>query len=327
MLNPFPPLVIVGDKQQREGAKALTTTPSEPKKPFRWKKPVAVALALSVAVLGAVADVASLSVLPPSFTRILLVAVCFIGLLYAFVRTWHLFFEEKVRELRKEMTVAAAALTAVRSAHQRCLEAIERMSDRERPLFSETLEVTVLIGKHDDDDFIVERRTTTPKPLVTNRTMRPIVPDHLEQIASKESIEFTVHRDKGEITVIPLREQINKLKVWLVFDPAMSAPTDWEVKYHPKGLWRPLRQQGFDALRWDDRLQAINGTPSAFTSFKVVFIFPPGSEPSVKERHERGRVTNPVELDDKTWKVIWLDDQPAGRRYEWDIGQPLPGHG
>ena len=301
----------------------LTESPSGPAKTRRWKMPVILAVAFTGIVLGVVADVAQLGVLPTGFSRLLLIAVCLTGLLYLVIKIWHLFFVEKVRELREQVAEGALALSEVRSAHQRCLEAIERTSDRERPLFSETLEVTVIIGKDDDADIVVEKRVTTPAPLVTNRTMRPIVPTYLERISSKDDIGFTVHRDDGEITVIPLREQINTLKLWLVFDPAMSVPAEWRVEYRPKGLWQPLRKQGFDHLGWDDRLQMANGTPSAFTCFSVVFQFPAGSEPRVKERHGHGELSAPEKNNDGTWKVVWRDKDPAGRRYDWDIGQPL----
>ncbi|MET8153530.1 hypothetical protein ACIBSW_22845 [Actinoplanes sp. NPDC049668] len=274
-------------------------------------------------VLGVVADIAQLSVMPTGFSRFLLIAVFLTGLLYLVIQIWHLFFLEKVRELRGEVAAGALTLSEVRSAHQRCLEAIERTSDRERPLFSETLEVTVIIGKDDDADLVVEKRITTPAPLVTNRTMRPIVPTYLERICSKDDIGFTAHREGGEITVIPLREQINALKLWLVFDPAMSVPSEWRVEYRPKGLWQPLRKQGFDHLGWDDRLQTTNGTPSAFTFFSISFHFPAGSSPIVKELHGHGELSPPDKNDDGTWKVVWRDKDPAGRRYDWDIGQAL----
>jgi hypothetical protein len=299
--------------------------PHEPAKPSRSKKPVILAFVFSGAVLGVVANIAQLGVFPTRFARALLIAVGLAGLLYLVINLWQLYFVEKVRELRTQLAGEAEMLTHVRSAHQRCLEAIERISDREKPLFSETLEVTVFIGKDDDTDLIVEKRVTTAEPLVTNRTMRPIVPNYREQIASLEAIGFTVHRDDGEITFIPLREQINKLKVWLVFDPPISTKTEWGVEYHPKGLWLPLRERGFDELGWDDRLQTTNGTPSAFTSFTVVFKFPAGDpQPSVKERHGHGQLTEPEQSPDRTWEVTWCDDHPAGRRYDWDISQPLP---
>jgi len=284
---------------------------------------VIVALVFSGTVLGVVANIAELGVFSTRLARALLIAVGLTGLLFFVIKAWQLYFVEKVRELRTQLDAEAETLTHVRSAHQRCLEAIERISDREKPLFSETLEVTVSIGGDDDTDLIIEKRVTIPEPLVTNRTMRPIVPTYREQIASLDAIGFTVYRDDGEITFIPLREQINKLKVWLVFDPAMSTKTEWRVEYRPKGLWRPLRERGFDVLGWDDRLQTTDGTPSAFTSFTAVFKFPAADQqPSVNERHGHGQLTKPEQKTDRTWEVIWRDEHPAGRRYCWDLTQP-----
>ena len=291
----------------------------------RWKKPVVLAFVFSSGLLGVTASIAQLGEFPKPVARALLIAVCLTGLLYFVHKVWQLYVVE-VRELRGQLDREAEKLTHARSAHQRCLEAIERISDREKPLFSETLVVIVVIGADDDTDLIIEKRVTTPGPLVTNRTMRPIVPTYGERIASLDTVGFTVHRDDGEITVLPLREQINRLKVWLVFDPAMSTRTEWRVEYRPRGLWRPLRERGFDVLGWDDRLQTTNGTPSAFTSFTAVFKFPASDQqPSVHERHDHGRLTRPKHQSDRTWEVVWRDDHPAGRRYDWDITQPLTG--
>lgn len=308
------------------GVSALSSSSPESAKPSGWRKPLSLTLAFSGAVLGAAASIAQLGFLPARIGRALLIAAGLTGLLYFVIKVWQLYFVEKIRELRAQLVSEAETLTVLRSAHRRCLEAIERISDREKPLFSETLEVTVCIGTDDDTDLIVEKRVTTPRPLVTNRTVRPIVPTYREQIASLDTIGFTVHRAEGEITFIPLREQINKLKIWIVFDPAISTRTEWRMEYRPKGLWRPLRERGFDELGWDDRLQTTDGTPSAFTSFTAVFRFPASDQsPNVTERHGHGQLTGPTQKPDRTWEVVWRDEHPAGRRYDWDLTQSLQG--
>ncbi|MBB2947822.1 hypothetical protein FB565_007593 [Actinoplanes lutulentus] len=300
----------------------MSPTPPEPSGPARWRKPVAAAAVFSLAVLAVAADVAQLSDFSTRILRALLVAVLVTGLLYLVIKVWQFYFVQKVKELRGQLADEALRVKSARATLQNCLEAIERISDRERPLFAETLEVTVGIGENDNADLIVERRVTTAKPLVTNRTMRPIVPVHSEQIASLESICLTAHRNDGKITLIPLREQINKLKIWLVFDPPISSRSEWRVEYHPKGLWRPFRERGFDSLGWDDRLQSPNGRPSAFTSFTVTFRFPAGDEkPTLKERNEYGQLMACSQNADRTWEITWRDDEPAGRRYDWDFAQ------
>lgn len=87
--------------------------------------------------------------------RVLLIAVVLSGVLYFAITTWHSYYVAKVRELRTQLTAAADELTLARSAHQLCLEAIERISDRERPLFSESMKVTIVIGEDDDSDLVM----------------------------------------------------------------------------------------------------------------------------------------------------------------------------
>jgi hypothetical protein len=295
------------------------SSPPEPSGRFGWKKESALTFTFFAVVVGVVSGIAQLGVFPEGFSRTLLVATVLTAMLYLVVRVWHFYFFVKVRELRARLQQEAEKLTLERSGHQAYLDAIERISDRDQPLFSETLEVTVWVGAGDDSDRIVERRVTTPRPLVTNRSMRPIVPTDQEQIVRLDEVGFTARRSDGKITSLPLREQINRLRVWLIFDPALSAETAWQVEYHPKGLWRPLRERGWDQLGWDDR---INGTPSAFTSFRTVFKFPRSDQPpSVKERHGFGVHTEPT-ADPYGWEVVWTDDHPAGRHYVWDLTQP-----
>jgi hypothetical protein len=277
-------------------------------------------------IIGVVSGVAQLADFPTGFARVLLLAVFLACLLYLVVRVWQSYFVEKVRELREQLASEADKLTLAQSGHHRYLDAIERISDREKPLFSETLEVTVWVGVDDDTDRVVEKRVTTPEPLVTHRTMRPIVPNYLEQIVRLEEIGFQAQRAGGRITSLPLREQISKLRVWLVFDPALSTATEWEVEYHPKGLWKPLRDRGWDQLGWDDRLPTANGTPSAFTSFTVRFKFPDSDQPpSVKERQGYGELTEPKRDAFKMWEITWCDERPAGRHYVWDLTQAAGG--
>jgi hypothetical protein len=284
-------------------------------------------LNVSVLILAVVSGIAQLADFPTGIARALLLAVFLACLLYFVILVWQFYFVAKVRELRDQLTSEAEKLTLAQAGHQRYLEAIERISDREKPLFSETLEVTVWIGTDDDSDRIVEKRVTTPDPLVTHRAMRPIVPTDQDLIVRLDEIGFRVHRKAGRITPLPLREQINRLRVWLVFDPALTTRTEWEVEYHPRGLWRPLRERGWDQLGWDDRLPTANGTPSAFTSFTVRFKFPDSDQPpSVKERQGYGELQDPARDGLGMWEVIWRDASPAGRHYVWDLTQAAAAH-
>ncbi|GAA4593121.1 hypothetical protein BJY16_000859 [Actinoplanes octamycinicus] len=279
-----------------------------------------------IVLVGLASGVAQLAEVPARAAQWALTAVFLACLLYFVIRLWQIAFVLKIRQLRAELLEATKALALQRAGHQHYLDAIQRISDREKPLFQETLEVIVAVGDDDASDRIVEKRTTTPEPLVTHRTMRPIVPTDTDRLNRLDAIDFKAVRPVGgTITPLPL-EQTRLLRLWLIFDPAMTTPTEWEVEYRPRGLWRPLRERGWDQLVWDDRLPTASGTPSAFTRFVVTFTFPDSDQPpSVKERQGYGAISEPVRDHLGRWEVVWRDEKPAGRRYVWDLTQAVGG--
>ncbi|MEV6345826.1 hypothetical protein [Actinoplanes sp. NPDC051851] len=283
-------------------------------------------LNLLVLLIGLASGVAQLADVPTRIAQWALTAVFLACLLYVAVRVWHIAFVVRIRQLRTGLDEATSALALQRAGHQHYLDAIQRISEREKPLFQEAVEVVVTIGGDDESDRIVEKRTTSPEPLVTHRTMRPIVPTDTDRLARLDEIEFKASRTfAGTITALPL-EQTRTLRVWLIFDPAMTTPTEWQVEYRPRGLWRPLRERGWDQLVWEDRLPAASGSPSAFTRFQVTFLFPESDQPpSVKERQGYGTVREPFRNSRNQWEVVWLDEKPAGRRYVWDLTQAVGG--
>ncbi|MEV0897662.1 hypothetical protein [Actinoplanes sp. NPDC049802] len=283
-------------------------------------------LNVSVVLIGLASGVAQLVEIPTRIGQWALTAISLACLLYFVVRLWQLAFVVRIRDLKESLQGTTTQLALQQAGHQHYLDAIQRISDREKPLWSETLEVLVTIGADDDSDLIVEKRVTTPEPLVTNRTMRPIVPTDTDALARLDGISFkTLRPVGGSITVLPL-EQARLLRVWLIFDPAMTTPTEWQVEYQPRGLWRPLRERGWDQLIWEDRLPTASGTPSAFTRFQVTFSFPDSDQPpSVKERQGYGRMSEPERDVRGRWEVVWRDEKPAGRRYVWDLTQAVGG--
>lgn len=279
-------------------------------------------LNVSVVLIGLASGVAQLAEIPTRTAQWALTAIFLACLLYFVVRLWQLAFVVRIRDLTADLQDTTKMLALQQAGHQHYLDAIQRISDREKPLFTETLEVLVTVGDDDESDRIVEKRITTPEPLVTHRTMRPIVPTDTDRLARLHDISFqTVRPVGGTITVLPL-EEARLLRVWLIFDPAMTTRTEWQVEYRPVGLWRPLRERGWDQVIWDDRLPTVSGTPSAFTRFQVTFSFPDSDQPpSVKERAGYGRMGDPARDSRGRWEVVWRDEKPAGRRYVWDLTQ------
>jgi hypothetical protein len=297
-----------------------------PAAPSKYQTVFRGTLNVLIVLIGLASGFAQLAEIPARAAQWALTAVFLACLLYFVVRFWQIAFVVKIRQLRAELLDATRALALQRAGHQHYLDAIQRISDREKPLFTETLEVIVAVGDDDGTDRIVEKRVTTPEPLVTHRTMRPIVPTGTDRLNRLDELEFKAVRPVGgTITPLPL-EQTRLLRLWLIFDPAMTTPTEWEVEYRPRGLWRPLRERGWDQLVWDDRLPTASGTPSAFTRFEVTFTFPDSDQPpSVKERQGYGAISEPTRDHLGRWEVVWKDEKPAGRRYVWDLTQAVGG--
>ncbi|UQU61341.1 hypothetical protein COUCH_19965 [Couchioplanes caeruleus] len=286
--------------------------------------PVAVAVVLSAAVLG-LTLLRGGDGLAPS----LLAAVAMACLIFLVVRYWTTYYLRRVRDLQAQLATAQDELGLAHTEHRTYLEALERTSERERSVFTEELEIELWIGHDDEGDRVVERRVTRPEQLVSNRTMRPIVPNDEERLVRLADLGFETRRepDGGMITVLPLQEKVNWLKVWLVFDPVLTTPTEWTATYRPRGLWRPLRQHGRDQLIWDDRPGGASGTTTRLTTMTVSFRFPGGTTPTVAERHLFGETTAPARMPDGSWEVVWRDRSPAGRRYVWDLTQPVADRG
>jgi hypothetical protein len=293
-------------------------------------------LALLVGVAAGVAQLAGFST---GLSRIVLIGVSASCILFVIVRVLLAYYVKRVKALEREnvrlhaeaeeriakvQEEASQRIATLEVGHQAYVEAIDRIIDQEGPIYSETLELTVTIGTTDAEDTIVERRRTIPKPRVTQRAIRPVVPND-DRLVALGDIDFgsTLANVTGTITVLPLTAT-SRPRAWLVFDPGLTEPFEWEIRYRPVGIWAPLRKAGFDYLVWNDRLPAGNGGNSVLTELVAKFVFPGGGPPSVQELHGFGDTSPPERINGGDgWLVEWRDPRPAGRRYEWDLAQPV----
>ncbi|WP_063746616.1 hypothetical protein [Catenuloplanes japonicus] len=305
--------------------------------------------------VGVVSGVAGLAGFSQGASRLALLLTAVVCGLIAVVRFWTIFvlrhngeLKSTIRRLQTDGAALQAENDSLSSANQtlqadnRTLQAdnerlaeehtgyvnaIQRIVDRETAAFHEDLEVTITVGAQDGDDVIVERRHTYPRERVTHRSMRPIVPaGRAAQVSRLSDIDYRVRflPDDAPVEKFALIEEIGHLRVWLVFDQPLTDEVDWEVTYHPAGLWRPLRQRGRDVLRWRDQLITTDTKPSALASFTVTFLFPGHLPmPWVTERHQHGSVTPARRTGGGQWEVRWRDPAPAGHYYEWDLLQPV----
>jgi hypothetical protein len=279
-------------------------------------------------VVGVVAGVAQLAGFSTGLGRWVLTMVAISCLLFLVIRFSLLYYVKRDGELKRELDEANQRVATMQVGYQRYVDAIDRIIDQEGPIYQESLEITVIIGRDDEGDTIVERRTTVPKPRVTHRAIRPVVPDANGHVVTVDDIALTCSLEQGAntITVLPLTTN-GKPRIWLVFDPGLTETFSWIVKYRPCALWSPLRKRGFDYLVWNDRLPAGIKGNSILSELSVKFVFPNSmTAPTVVERHDFGESVPAVrQTDGDGWLVAWHDSHPAGHRYEWDLAQAVRG--
>lgn len=77
-----------------------------------------------------------------------------------------------------ERPVDAGTLEEQLADRERRLDAyqgvVQRLVDRQFPLFDERVEITVAVGRQASEDMVVERHFTDPNPYVVYRLVRPI---------------------------------------------------------------------------------------------------------------------------------------------------------
>jgi hypothetical protein len=275
--------------------------------------------------IGIGAGVAQLAGFSDGLGQLVLTVVGISCLLFLVVRFTLLYYVRRAGQLQAEIDKANQRTETLEVGHHRYVDAVNRIIDQEGLIYTERLTLTITIGTDDTGDRVEECRHTTPNPRVTNRAIRPIVPDDVDRLVSLEEIGFkaTLAEIAGSITALPLTRN-HRPRVWLVFDPGLTAPFDWVITYSPAGLWAPLRRNGFDHLVWTDRLPADSGNSSVLSDLVVKIVFPDvdGKPPHVAELHSFGDFQPPERLDGGAgWLITWRDAQPSGRRYEWRLAQ------
>ncbi|GAA1034262.1 hypothetical protein GCM10009557_38460 [Virgisporangium ochraceum] len=268
-------------------------------------------------VVGLVSGTAGLAGLSAGTNRRLLFLLCIALLFFVVVRFWHRYYVARNRRLRQQ-------LAAANKRQRQYVEALVRTMDWETSLFRDRIKITIHIGQVDAEDRVVEEWHTTPKPQLTHRAYRPIIPTDDERVVRLAEIGFTcgLTDQAGKITVLPLVEKARYLRVWLMFEPAWRTPVDWVSTYQPVGLWKRLRDTGTDRLGWQDRLPTMNNGASSLDNIEIHFIFPPSTrKPGLVERQGWGSTSDPEPTPSGHWRIVWNDPNPAGRQYNWELTQ------
>jgi hypothetical protein len=215
-----------------------------------------------------------------------------------------------------------AGLTRHLDASRRLLE---RVATRQMPSFDERIELTVVVGDDDAGDLVDQRIWTNPTPQLAHRVMRPIVPD--DRVYDLDELDFecaVIDGAETTVTAYPLWAEPRRLLLLLDFEPIAHDEIEWRVRYHPRGLWRPLRATGRDYLAWDDQSPKNAYGCSPLRDFKITFVFPGTWKPQVIETRQYGKTEARKQRDDGRWVIEWHDKDPGGHRYQWELYRIAP---
>lgn len=210
----------------------------------------------------------------------------------------------KVRELEEQLRSYETAL--------------RRMTDRQNPLFSERVEITVTIGETDAEDAIVERRWTTPKPYLVYRVVAPIVPDAPPRPLTGADLAVScevVGRDVGVAVQTILDARHHRMLV--TFQPGLEDETEWVLRYRVPGLWAPLRERSEDFLYWFPGVMERADTATSITELTVRFIFPPDTTSMDVTEWRSFGVTEEDFTPDGRRVLVWRETQPGGADHKW----------
>lgn len=201
--------------------------------------------------------------------------------------------------------------------------AILKITDRQTPLFSERVEITVTIGDSAAEDAVVERRWTTPKPYLIYRVTRPILPPPPVTLTGDDlSVACEVVGQDVGVAVQDILDRKRRHQLLVTFQPGLQEETEWVLRYRVPGLWNPLRETGEDRAIWRPGVSdRDDSTTTSITELTVRFVFPHDTTSmDVTERRGLG-ITEDEHLADGRRVLVWRDLQPGGARYEWMLKQ------
>ncbi len=200
--------------------------------------------------------------------------------------------------------------------------AIRHITNRQTPLFSERVEMTVTIGDTANEDTVAERRWTTPKPYLIYRVTRPIVPTSKPPTTDDLSVSCEVVGQDVGVAVHAILDRKRRHQLLVTFQPGLQTETEWVLRYNTAGMWNPLREMGEDTTVWRPGVLDDEKAPlTTITDLTMRFVFPRRTtDADVTERHGRGKVVD-EKLADGRRVLVWRDLRPGGTRYEWILKQ------
>jgi DNA-binding CsgD family transcriptional regulator len=195
--------------------------------------------------------------------------------------------------------------------------AVRGLVDRQFPLFDERVEITAMIGEEDEQDIVIERRWTRPRPYLVYRVLGPIVPwtdgpFEVDELA----LACNVDGQDTHVNVHPVRDVDGRPLVMVLFQPGLQTETEWVLRYHSPKLWNPLRTSGQDTLTWatatlDQR------HPPMINELILKVVFPASwTHEGLTEQTNVG-VIHADRLPTGQTQITWRHEAPSAAEYHW----------
>ncbi len=208
---------------------------------------------------------------------------------------------------------------------RRYADAVRGLVDRQFPLFEERVEITLVVGDHDGQDLVVERRWTSPRPYLVYRILGPIVswpdgpPFELDDLA----LACTVHGQDIRVEIHPVRDVDGRPLLLILFQPGLQGDTEWVLRYRSPRLWNPLRSSGQDSLTWatatfDQRY------PTTISDLTLKVVFPVSwIAQRLTEQSNVGTI-HTERLRTGQTQLTWHHDSPQAGTYRWFLHGIMP---
>ncbi len=200
---------------------------------------------------------------------------------------------------------------------RRYADAVHGLVDRQFPLFKERVEITLMVGEQDEQDIVVERRWTTPRPYLVYRILGPIV-TRPHGSFRLDDLALVCHVDGQDthVDVHPVLDVDGRPLLMILFQPGLQDDTEWVLRYRSPRLWSPLRSSGQDSLTW------ATGTldqrhPATTSELTLKVVFPTSwTGQRLTEQGNLG-VIHTERLPTGQTQVTWHNDTPHAGAYHW----------
>lgn len=203
--------------------------------------------------------------------------------------------------------------------------AVHGLVDRQFPLFEERVEITLMVGEQDGQDFVIERRWTKPRPYLVYRILGPIVtwPDGSPVEPEDLGLVCHVNGEDTQVDIHPVQDTNGRLLVMILFQPGLNVETEWVLRYRSPRLWNPLRSSGQDALSWatatfDQR------HPATTSELALKVVFPASwTAQRLTEKSDLGTIRT-ERLPTGQTQLTWHHDTPHVGAYHWLLEATRP---